>query len=116
MSDCVFCEIGKGNIKSNKIYENEKFFSIPDKNQKIKGHSLVISKEHFETIKDIRNDFGNELLEAIQKTMEKLSNEDNPIEGFNVVNNCGGQAGQVINHVHFHILPRREGEEPPKVY
>ena len=116
MADCIFCKIAKGEVDSNKFYENESFFSIPDKNQKIKGHSLVIPKEHYETIRDLKQDLGPELLDAIQKTMDKLSEEDSSVEGFNVINNCGEAAGQVVKHVHFHILPRREGEEPPKVY
>lgn len=102
--------------ESDKIYENANFFSIPDKNQKVKGHSLVISKKHFETIGDVETRLGNEMLEAIQKTMERLSEEDSTIAGFNVLTNCGEVAGQVINHVHIHILPRRKGETPPKVY
>lgn len=116
MVECIFCKISGGEIESNKIYENDSFFSIPDKNQKIKGHSLVIPKEHYETIKDLKKELGEDLLDAIQKTMNKLSKEDSSVEGFNVINNVGEAAGQVINHVHFHILPRREGEEPPKVY
>ncbi len=116
MSNCIFCKISQGEIKSEKIYENDKFFSIPDKNQKVKGHSLVISKEHFETARDLNKESGNDLLDAIQKTMNELSQEDSNIEGFNIINNCGEVAGQFVNHVHFHILPRRKGEEPPKVY
>lgn len=116
MSDDVFCKIARGEIGSNKIYENDSFFSIPDKNQKIKGHSLVIPKEHYETVRDLEQELGPDLLDAIQKTMDKLSEEDYSIEGFNIINNVGEAGGQVIKHVHFHILPRREGEEPPKVY
>jgi len=116
MVNCIFCKISRGEMDSERIYENNGFFSIPDKNQKVKGHSLVIPKEHYETVRDLKSDLGNGLLDAIQKTMDKLSKEDSSIEGFNVINNCGESAGQVINHVHFHILPRREGETPPKVY
>ena len=116
MSDCVFCKISAGEIDSKKIYENESFFSIYDKNQKVKGHSLVIPKEHYETIEDLKSDLGNDLLDAIQKTMDKLSEKDSSVEGFNIINNCGEVAGQVVKHVHFHVLPRRHGETPPKVY
>jgi len=116
MADCIFCKIAKGEIDSNKIYENNSFFSIPDKNQKVKGRSLVIPKEHYETIEGLKKEAGEDLLDAIQKTMDKLSKEDSSVEGFNVINNCGEVAGQVVKHVHFHILPRRHGETPPKVY
>ncbi len=116
MSECIFCKISRGEIETEKIYENDKFFSIPDKNQKVQGHSLVIPKEHFSDINDLNSDLGNELLDAIQKTMIKISKEDASVEGFNVINNCGSISGQAIFHVHFHILPRRHGETPPKVY
>jgi histidine triad (HIT) family protein len=116
MSECVFCKIASGELEAEKIYENDRFFSIPDKNQKVQGHSLVISKEHFETVRDLDNESGNDLLDAIQKTIDKLSKEDSKIEGFNIINNCGEIAGQMVNHVHFHILPRRHGERPPIVY
>ena len=116
MEECIFCKISRGEIESGKLYENNSFFSIPDKNQKIKGHSLVIPKEHYETIEDLKHELGGDLLDAIQKTMDKLSNEDSSVEGFNVINNCGEAAGQAIKHVHFHVLPRREGETPPQVY
>ena len=116
MEDCIFCKISGGEVESKKIYENDSFFSIYDKNQKVKGHSLVIPKEHYETVRDLKQELGRDLLDAIQKTMDKLSEEDSSTEGFNVINNVGEAAGQVIKHVHFHILPRREGETPPKVY
>lgn len=116
MEGCIFCKIFEEGGEENRIYENDNFFSIPDKNQKVKGHSLVIPKEHYETVRDLKSDLGNDLLDALQKTMDKLSEKDSSVEGFNVINNCGEVAGQVVKHVHFHILPRREGETPPKVY
>jgi len=50
--DCIFCKLAKGEIKKEKIHENDSFFSILDQNQEIKGHALIISKKHFKTIID----------------------------------------------------------------
>jgi histidine triad (HIT) family protein len=108
-SDCIFCKIANGEIFSKRIYENDNFFSIPDSNPEVKGHSLIISKKHFETILDIPNSLCPELLDCIKKTAMKLMKENN-VEGFNIINNNFEVAGQVVKHVHFHIFPRRKDD------
>jgi len=115
MKDCVFCKIANGEIPQERIYENDNFFSIPDANQQIEGHSLVISKKHFETTLDLPSTLGTELIDCIKKTTLKLIDKHKS-EGFNIVNNNFGCAGQVVKHVHFHILPRKEGGKVPKVF
>jgi histidine triad (HIT) family protein len=107
--DCVFCKIAKGEIKSEKIYENDNFFSIFDVDPQVKGHVLVISKKHFETILDMPASLGSEFLDCIKKTSLELV-EKFKADAFNVVNNNFESAGQIVKHVHFHILPRRKGD------
>ena len=110
MEDCVFCKIVKGEIQVEKIYENDNFFSIADANPEVEGHSLVISKKHFETILDMPNSFGNELLDCVNRTALILMEKYNA-EGFNVTNNNFEVAGQIVHHAHFHILPRKKSDE-----
>ena len=108
MKDCIFCKIVSGKIlNENIIYENDNFFSILDKDQTIKGHGLIISKKHFETILDMPDSLGSELLECIKKTSLILMKKCNA-EGFNLINNNFEVAGQVVRHVHFHIFPRKK--------
>jgi len=108
--DCIFCKIVGKEIKIDKIiYENDNFLSITDANPVIKGHSLVISKKHFETILDMPNSLGSELLDCIKKTAFKLMGEYGA-RGFNIMNNNFKSAGQVVKHVHFHIIPRKKGD------
>ena len=107
--NCIFCKISSGEIPSKKIYENDNFFSIPDANPDTKGHSLVISKKHFETVLDLPNTLGSELIDCIKKTSLKLV-EKEKAEGFNIINNTRPVAGQIIPHFHFHILPRKKGD------
>ncbi len=109
MEECVFCKIAEGNIPANKIYENENFYSIPDKNPIIKGHSLIISKKHFKTILDLNSTLGQELLDCIKQTAIKLIKMNNS-EGFNLISNNFDVAGQIIKHVHFHIVPRKKND------
>ena len=106
-SDCIFCKIAKGEIPSKKIYERNNFFSIPDANPIVKGHSLVISKKHFDNILEMPSSLGRELLDCVKQTAIKLMKEQK-IDGFNVINNNFEAAGQVVKHVHFHIIPRKK--------
>lgn len=106
---CIFCKISRGEIPSKRIYENENFFSIPDANPRVEGHSLVISKKHFETTLDLPVSLGSELLECIKKTSLELMKKFEA-NGFNVIQNNFEVAGQIVPHIHFHILPRKKGD------
>ena len=105
-TNCVFCNIARGKIKSEIIYENSSFFSVFDTAPQIKGHALVISKKHFKNSLDLPNIFGPELLDCIKNTAIKLMKQYKS-DGFNIVNNNFKSAGQIVDHIHFHILPRK---------
>jgi len=107
--DCVFCKISEGRIKSERIYENESFFSIFDANPIAKGHALIISKKHFKTILDLPILLSSEFLDCVKSTALKVIKRENA-EGFNMINNTFAAAGQVIDHVHFHIIPRKKDD------
>lgn len=108
-NSCIFCKISKGDINSERIYENNAFFSVYDLNQNIPGHALVISKEHYGDISEVPTDKGNELLDCINKTSQKIISKYSS-EAFNVLGNNGRVSGQIINHFHVHILPRKESD------
>ena len=112
---CVFCKIVNGEIPAEKVYENDKFFSIPDANPVGEGHSLIISKEHYETTLHIPNELGSKLLDCIKNTAKKLMSKYNG-NGFNIMNNNFESAGQVVKHVHFHLLPRKEGDNKRGIF
>ncbi len=105
VENCVFCGIVKGNIPSERILESENFIVIRDVNAKVKGHSLVISKRHFENFMEMDEGLDGEMLGLVREVVRKEGWED-----FNLVTNNGKSAGQIIGHVHFHILPRVEGD------
>jgi histidine triad (HIT) family protein len=109
MSDCVFCKISGGKISAEKIYENKNFFSIPDAHPQTEGHSLIISKNHFKTILDLHEKLGAELLDCIKKTYNEL-NRDNEYSGFNIVVNTHRSAGQIVEHFHLHLFPRKNDD------
>lgn len=109
MEDCTFCRISREEIPREVIYENDNFFSVPDANPRVEGHSLVISKKHFRTFLDLPSSLGQELMDCIKKTTMKLL-EEKKAGGFNIISNNFEVAGQAVPHVHFHILPRKEGD------
>jgi histidine triad (HIT) family protein len=109
MKDCIFCKIGNGKIPVERIYENGNFFSILDANPKTEGHTLIISKKHFDNLLELPTLLGSDLLNCIKETSIILMKKYRA-EGFNVVNNNFEAGGQIVKHVHFHILPRKKGD------
>lgn len=107
--DCIFCKIVKGEIKSEKILETDNFFAIKDVNPKTKGHSLVIPKKHYETLLDVPASLLGEFLGIGKKLALKLLDEEKA-EGFNLIMNNYEVAGQLVPHVHLHVLPRTKGD------
>ncbi len=112
-SECIFCKIAKKEVKSNFIDESNNFMAFFDINQKIKGHALIISKKHFVTLLDIPDKLGEELLNFTKKISYGLL-EKKYGDGFNIVMNNLEPAGQVVQHAHLHILPRKEGDNIDK--
>lgn len=107
--DCVFCKISLGIIPSKKLYENDSFFVISDINPIADGHILVISKKHYENILTMPVSLGMEFLEAIKNVSETMIKEHGA-DGFNVILNTAPAAGQIVFHVHAHIIPRKDGD------
>ena len=107
--DCVFCKIAKGEISVDKVYENDNFIGILDANPKTEGHTLVIPKKHYKTILDMPDSLGNEIVDAVKRIGLKLI-KDGKAEGFNVIMNNFSVAGQVVPHLHVHVIPRKEGD------
>jgi histidine triad (HIT) family protein len=109
MGDCIFCKIVDGEIPSEKILETDNFIVIKDVNPKVEGHTLVIPKKHYSTLLDVPAPLLGEFLEAAKEASLKLIDETKA-EGFNLVMNNYEVAGQVVDHAHIHILPRKKGD------
>jgi len=107
--DCIFCKIVKGEIESKKVYSDENFIGILDINPVSEGHSLIISKKHYETILDMPSSLGGELLDAIKKVSLKLM-EEGRAEGFNILQSNDKVAQQEVPHLHFHVVPRKKDD------
>jgi histidine triad (HIT) family protein len=108
-NECVFCKIASGEIPVEKIYENKNFFSFPDANPQTKGHSLIISKKHFNNVLDLPEILGKDLIDCIKNTSITLMKKYNAT-GFNIINNNFESAGQLVKHFHIHIIPRKKDD------
>ena len=102
---CIFCEIAKGNIPSNVVYEDEDLIAILDLAQTTKGHTLVMPKEHYEDMTVIPSDELARLIVVVKDIAIKITSKLGAL-GFNVLVNTGEVAGQTVKHLHFHIIPR----------
>ena len=104
MGNCIFCEIVKGNIPSDKIYENDRILVFKDINPVSKIHYLAIPKVHVKSILDI-DDSNFDIIAYIHKTIKKIAFDIGfDKNGFRIVNNTGTDGGQLVDHLHFHVL------------
>ncbi|KAH8724634.1 HIT-like domain-containing protein [Phaeosphaeriaceae sp. PMI808] len=103
---CLFCKIIKGEIPSMKIFESEKTFAFLDINPLSKGHSLIIPKHHGAKLHDIPNDQLSEVL-AVTKQIAVAQG----LEDYNILQNNGRIAHQMVDHVHFHLIPKPNEKE-----
>ena len=103
MDDCLFCKFAKGEIPVNKVYEDEDFIVIRDKNPQAKNHFLAIPKTHFRLLSEMTEDDA-ERLKRILKKIPTLEKELELKNGYRLVINQGDDAGQTVPHLHIHIL------------
>jgi len=109
MEDCIICKILKGEMPSHAVYEDEHILAFLDIFPHTKGHTLVVPKKHGETVFDLDPHMREVLMSGVQKTMERIDSVLHP-DGYNVGWNHGKDAGQVVPHLHVHIMPRWKGD------
>ena len=108
-NDCIFCKMVAGQIPVTKIYEDEVVLAFLDIGPISDGHTLVIPKQHFERL----HDCPAELLSSFASHLGKIASAGAAAmnsDGYTVLCNNGRAAGQLIDHLHFHIIPRNTGD------
>jgi histidine triad (HIT) family protein len=109
MSDCLFCKIVKNEIPSFKVYEDDDVLAFLDIAPVNPGHTLVIPKEHFANFEEIPEELLCKVILIVKKVGACIkTNLSSP--GYNVSENNDPVAGQIIPHIHFHVIPRVEGD------
>jgi len=102
MDGCVFCKIINREIDSEIIFENDNIIAIKDINPKAPIHLLIIPKKHIESVKELQNN-DKELMGELILAAKNIGKEKN-LEGYKLVFNVGRKAGQIIDHIHMHLL------------
>ena len=107
MSDCIFCKIVKGEIPCTKVYEDEHVLAFDDISPMAPAHVIIVPKKHLATLMDMdaKDDLAGLLMFAAQKVAQV---KGIAVRGFRSVINCNAEGGQVVFHLHMHILGGRK--------
>jgi len=104
-SDCIFCKIISGQIPSVKVYEDDFVLAFLDIGPVSDGHTLVVPKQHVEKLDSCPPDLLCQVSQRIARIAGAVTSAVKS-DGYNVLCNNGRAAGQVVDHLHFHIIPR----------
>ena len=104
MEDCIFCKIAAGTIPSAKVYENGRALAFEDIHPMAPIHVIIIPKRHVATFMDVdaREWWISRPMMAAAQEVARMKKVDQP--GFRVVINCNKEGGQVVFHLHMHLL------------
>lgn len=103
--ECIFCKIVKGEIPSVKIFETPDFLSFLDIHPICEGHAIVIPRNHYANLYETPVDVAADLMKVVQEIVVTLK-KTLGAKGVNIIQNNEPAAGQVVNHIHFHVIPR----------
>ncbi len=107
---CIFCKIIQGEIPCSKVYEDDNILSFLDINPWSQGHCLVIPKAHYRRL----DECPEELISAITAKLGIIASSVVTavgVQDYNLLSNNGTAAGQEVDHLHFHIIPRTQGDK-----
>jgi histidine triad (HIT) family protein len=114
MEDCLFCAIVRGSAPATAVLETERCYAFRDIRPAAPVHVLVVPKEHVGSLEEVSADHDGlpgALFDAIRAVAAK---EGIAESGYRVVTNVGKDAGQLVRHLHFHVLGGRSLRWPPK--
>lgn len=110
--DCLFCKIIAGDIPADKLYEDDDLFAFWDISPQAPKHFLIIPKKHLVEASSLSDD-DEKLMGKIMRMAAKLAADNGIGDGFRIVCNNGAKAGQLVFHIHFHVLGGRPMNWPP---
>jgi len=108
--DCLFCKIVNKEEKADIVYEDDKFIAFKDINPKAAVHLLVIPKKHISSVKELQPE-DRELMGELIFTAKKVA-EQEKLEGYKLAINVGRGGGQLVDHLHMHLLGGKLIEMP----
>jgi histidine triad (HIT) family protein len=112
VSDCIFCKIARGELKSEILREDDQAVAFRDINSQAPTHILIIPKKHIPTLAEASEQEGD-LLGHLLLMARQIASDEKLDSGFRVVLNNGVEAGQSVFHIHLHLLGGRVFDWPP---
>lgn len=113
MTDCIFCKIVNGEIPSSKVYEDEYVLCFSDINPEAPVHIVMIPKKHIASLNELTKE-DSQIIAHIFMVGKIIAKEKGISEsGYRIINNCGEDGGQSVQHLHFHLLGGRMMKWPP---
>ncbi|MGO9862862.1 MAG: histidine triad nucleotide-binding protein [Terriglobales bacterium] len=111
MLDCLFCRIARGELPSNKVYEDARVYAFEDANPQAPTHILIVPKTHIAGLQAAKPEHAEEI-GYCNLVAAKIAYERH-IDQFRIVCNTGPRAGQSVFHLHLHLLGGRDMRWPP---
>jgi histidine triad (HIT) family protein len=112
VSSCLFCDIAAGTIDSDVVHSTDGVVAFRDVNPQAPTHLLVIPREHIASVGDLTSAHEGTLVEIFE-VLRQLAERESLGGGYRVVTNAGPDAGQSVDHLHFHLLGGRSLGWPP---
>lgn len=104
MEDCIFCKIINRELPSNIVYEDEEIIAFKDIAPVAPVHILVIPKKHISSLVDLKPE-DEKVIGRIYSVINQIAEKEGVLNnGYRVIVNCGEDGGQVVKHIHFHLL------------
>jgi histidine triad (HIT) family protein len=107
MADCLFCRMASGEMPVDKLHDDDRIFAVRDINPRAPVHFMVIPKEHIPTLAELTEGQAPLLYRMVAVAREVAAREGIAERGYRVVMNVGREGGQVIMHLHMHVLGGR---------
>jgi histidine triad (HIT) family protein len=104
MEDCIFCKIAAGLVPCRKVYENDLVLAFEDIHPAAPVHVVIIPREHIPTLMDVGAERMADLQAVMNAAREVARIKKIDRSGFRVVINCNEEGGQVVFHLHMHLL------------
>ncbi len=112
MSDCLFCSVIEGKVKSRKVYEDERVFVFEDIKPQAPTHVLIVPKKHIRGLKEAQPEDA-EIIGYMHLVAAQIARERGIEDGYRTVFNVGPNSGQSVFHIHLHLIGGRHMTWPP---
>jgi histidine triad (HIT) family protein len=110
-SDCIFCRIAAAEIPAEIVFSNDHVVAFRDTNPQASTHVLIIPRDHVASAHELPGD--DRVLNELFAAMRRIADEEGLENGYRIVTNVGPDAGQTVQHLHFHLLGGRPMGWPP---